>query len=117
MKNMFDVDKAEILIMLKENLSLFEYEAEKVAANDGNAEEITPHQHRILVGKAMTHAERMVARGASQAELKRMLIYLLVCIDCQKMQYDVRKAFDDLEIKELIDKYDALRNDQGETDE
>ncbi len=116
MKNMFDVDKAEILIALKENLSLLQYEAEKVAFN-GEPEEITPHQHRILVGKAMIHAERMVARGASQAELKRMLIYLLVCIDCQKMQYDVRKAFDDLKIKELIDKYDALRNDQGETDE
>lgn len=100
-----NIDKAEILIMLKENLSLFEYEAEKVAANDGNSEEITPHQHRILVGKAMANAERMMARGAGQEELKRMLIYLLVCIDCQKREYNVKKAFDELKIAELIEKY------------
>ena len=123
MKNMLsNVDKAEVLINLQENMSLLEYEAEKVASRvymDEEPEEITPHQHRILVGKAMTHAERMVARGASQAELKRMLVYLLVCIDCQKMQYDVRKAFDELGIKELIDKYHTMwkEKDMEETDE
>jgi hypothetical protein len=48
----------------------------------------------------------MLETGGLYEELDRAMEYFIVCIDSQKYNLDVRKCYDDLNINELLNKYD-----------
>lgn len=47
----------------------------------------------------------MTAKGATEDEFERAILYSLVVIDCVKKKLSTTKAYEDLNIRELYDKY------------
>lgn len=47
----------------------------------------------------------MTAKNATEDEFKRVILYSIVVIDCVKKKLSTTKAYEDLDIRELYDKY------------
>lgn len=47
----------------------------------------------------------MADNGATEDELERAILFSIVVLDCVKKRLNIKKAFDDLGIAELRDKY------------
>ena len=47
----------------------------------------------------------MAAKGATEEEFERVILYSLVVIDCVKKSLSTTKAYEDLNISELYNKY------------
>ena len=72
-------------------------------------EDVSLNRHRFMVGNAHMIAYAVIANGGTFDDVKRAIEYLAVCIDANKFKLDTKKAFDDLKIQELIDKYKGTK--------
>lgn len=72
-------------------------------------ETVSLNRHRFMVGNAHMIAYAVVINGGTFEDIQKAVEYLAVCIDANKYQLDTKKAFDDLKIQELIDKYKGTK--------
>lgn len=66
---------------------------------------ITHYQHRLIVGKAANLIGSMSRRGATEEELERAIKYSIVAIDAMKYHLDYKRAYEELGIPALVNKY------------
>lgn len=72
-------------------------------------EQITQSHHSLIVGGAVTAIRLVTARGGAQDEVERCLKYFMVCMDARKYFLNYKKAYLDLEIGDLLEKYGGKR--------
>lgn len=78
--------------------------------NSAGAKEITGNLHNSITGKAIACVRQVVMNGGTKNEVHRCFQYLAVCIDAKKHHLDYKKAYDDLLIGYLLEKYGAVRS-------
>jgi len=71
--------------------------------------QLTGHAHAGIVGSAVRIVRHLMLNGACEAEMFRAIKYLAVCIDARKYFLDWKKAYEELMIGYLIEKYGGRR--------
>jgi len=75
--------------------------------------EKNPRIHAIVTGRAMKLVKLVMSRNGKKEEIDRSLEYLQTCIDAKKYNLDVKKCFNEMNVKELLDKYGMEINHGG----
>ena len=71
--------------------------------------QVTQSHHNMIVGGAINAIRLITARGGAQDEVERCLKYFMVCMDARKYFLNYKKAYLDLEIGDLLEKYGGKR--------
>lgn len=87
----------------------------KYPANEAIVSE-SDRKRQVLLGKAFSTMNRMLDAGVRTAddEMLRMAEFCMVGLDAKKCHIDYRKAFEELNIREIFKKFEEKKKEETE---
>ena len=78
-------------------------------AMTGGPEEISGNKHSMITGTALNIVKTIIQKSGAVNEVHRALMYLAICMDTKKYHLDYRRAYKELMISHLMEKYGLKR--------
>lgn len=74
-----------------------------------DAEKITGNRHNHITGKALRIVRYVLKNGGDDGDIFGSLMYLSICIDAKKYNLDWKRAYREMKINDLLEKYGGKR--------
>lgn len=108
--------KATIQLMLADIGD--EKKQELIEKYSGSDKVISEHRQKVLIGEWLYNASRMLIRGATEDELRKVVEHIQVLIMARKYNLDIERSYKDRDLLSLHRKYfaiyKAIKKENGE---